>query len=164
VCAFLYLTLLIFRQLESTIAKFMGTSEAICYADSVSCVASAVPAFSKRGDLLIIDDAANHALRTGALLSRSKCLYYKHNDMEDLERVLRGAVQRFRSSAKTQRRFIVFEGLFKQDGSIPKLDKIAELAARYEWSVWMCRAVVAPADACAVETHRVVTRPGSNSA
>ena len=77
------------HQLEDEIARFMGTSEAICYSDAVSCVASAGPAFSKRGDLLILDDGVNHALRTGATLSRSTCLWFKHNDMEDLERVLK---------------------------------------------------------------------------
>jgi len=90
----------------------MGTNEAICYSDAVSCVASAGPAFSKRGDLLILDDGVNHALRTGATLSRSTCLWFKHNDMEDLERVLKGAVKRYARSASTQRRFIVFEGLY----------------------------------------------------
>lgn len=119
--------------LEGAIAQFMGTSEAICYSDAVSCVASGIPAFSKRGDLLIIDDGVNHALRTGTILSRSTALWFKHNDMDDLERVLKGAVRRFSDKAKTQRRFIVFEGLYKNSGDIAKLRHLVQLGAKYKF-------------------------------
>ena len=54
----------------------MGTDEAIAYSDAVSTVASAVPAFAKRGDLLVVDAMANHALQTGATLSRSKVCWW----------------------------------------------------------------------------------------
>ena len=66
-------------QLEDEIATFMGTPESITYSDSASTVTSAVPAFSKRGDLIIADEAIHHALATGIALSRSKVRSYVIN-------------------------------------------------------------------------------------
>ncbi len=43
----------------------MGVPEAISYSDSASAVSSAITAFSKRGDLLLVDEACNEAIRTG---------------------------------------------------------------------------------------------------
>ena len=100
------------------------------YSDSGSTVASVVPAFSKRGDLIICDQHVNDNLLTGMLLSRSKIIVYKHNDMNDLERILveiKRKDAKTGNSPKTQRRFIVSEGLFRNTGQIVNLPVLNKL-------------------------------------
>lgn len=59
-------------EIENAVASFMGTEAAISYSDSASCESSTVPAFAKRGDLIVADDAIHEAIRTGVELSRTK--------------------------------------------------------------------------------------------
>jgi|EP00945_MAST-04E_sp_MAST-4E-sp1_P005876 serine palmitoyltransferase len=121
-------------ELEDTLAKFFNVNESIMYSDSESTVASVVPAFAKRGDVVIVDEYVNDNLLTGAMLSRSKVYCYKHNDMEDLGRVLDTIAKRDRrtgQSGKTQRRFIITEGIFRNTGRIVDLPKIVELKKKH---------------------------------
>ncbi|KAJ8894923.1 hypothetical protein PR048_000230 [Dryococelus australis] len=74
--------------LEEKLAKFMNMEEAVVYSYGFSTVASAIPAYAKRNDVLYIDEKANFAIQKGVDASRSKALYFKHNDVEDLERIL----------------------------------------------------------------------------
>ena len=75
--------------MEERIAKFVGTEEAILYSYDVATPSSIVPAFAKRGDIVICDEAVCYPLMNGIVLSRSTMYSYKHNDMKDLERVLK---------------------------------------------------------------------------
>ncbi|XP_035996575.1 serine palmitoyltransferase 1 isoform X3 [Fundulus heteroclitus] len=76
-------------ELESRLAKFMKTEEAIIYSYGFATIASAIPAYSKRGDIIFVDEAACFAIQKGLQASRSFIKYFKHNDMEDLERLLK---------------------------------------------------------------------------
>ena len=57
------------RQIEEEVAAFMGTEEAISYSDSATTIASAIPAFAKKGDLTIVD-------QVGAVYQSTTCLLY----------------------------------------------------------------------------------------
>lgn len=97
-------------QLEDEIAKFFNVPESITYSDLNSTVSSTIPAFVKRGDLLIIDEHANDAVFTGAQLSRARVRTFRHNDMVDLERVLTAVDdedRKYRRVSTEQRRFII---------------------------------------------------------
>jgi serine palmitoyltransferase len=74
---------------EQEMAKFMGAEEAISYSDAASSVSSTLPAFAKKGDLLIADEGVYEPILTAINLSRAQVRYFKHNDMVDLERVLK---------------------------------------------------------------------------
>uniref|UniRef100_A0A673C201 Serine palmitoyltransferase 1 n=1 Tax=Sphaeramia orbicularis TaxID=375764 RepID=A0A673C201_9TELE len=76
-------------ELESRLAKFMKTEEAIIYSYGFATIASAIPAYSKRGDIIFVDEAACFSIQKGLQASRSFIKYFKHNDMEDLERLLK---------------------------------------------------------------------------
>jgi serine palmitoyltransferase len=118
--------------LESSLAKFLDADEAIIYSDSHSTVASAIPAFAKRTDLLIVDDGVFSAIRTGVTLSRSKVHWFKHNDMDDLRRVCNEIAandkkKNYRVSPKTQRRYIITEGIFRNSGDFCPLPELIEI-------------------------------------
>lgn len=111
---------------EADIASHLGTSACIIYAQSFSTISSVIPAFSKRGDIIVADKAVNYAIRKGIQISRSTVRWYKHNDMDDLQRVLDGVVKEQAKKPLT-RRFIVTEGLFENIGDMVDLPKIVRL-------------------------------------
>jgi len=123
-------------ELEDAVAGFLGTPESITYSDSVATVASAIPAFAKRGDVLLLDAGVNHAVQTGARLSRSRVLLFSHNDTRDLRAQLeavRAADVGRRDTSLLQRRFIVVEGLYANSGDICPLREVAALAREFRW-------------------------------
>ncbi|KAG0305636.1 serine palmitoyltransferase component, partial [Dissophora globulifera] len=131
-----YGTLDVHINLEKDIARFLGTESAIIYAQAFSTISSVIAAFSKRGDIIVVDDGCNFAVQKGTQISRSNIKWFKHNDMEDLERILQ-SIQKETTSKKRPltRRFIVTEGLFQNYGDIAPLDKIMELKHKYKYRV-----------------------------
>ena len=101
------------------------------YAQAFSTISSVIPAFSKRGDIIVADRAVNYAIRKGIQISRSTVRWYDHNDVEDMERVLEKVVREQRKKPLT-RRFIVTEGLFENVGDMVDLPKIVRLRQRYQ--------------------------------
>ncbi|KAF8948691.1 serine palmitoyltransferase component [Entomortierella lignicola] len=124
-------------QLEKDIARFLGTESAIIYAQGFSTMSSVIAAFSKRGDIIVVDDGCNFAIQKGTQISRSNIKWFKHNDMADLERVLQLIQKESKPTKKRPltRRFIVTEGLFQNYGDIAPLDKIMELKHKYKYRV-----------------------------
>ena len=123
-------------RLEEAIAQYFGANEAIIYSDASSAVASAIPAFANRSDMLVVDDGSNENIMTGVRLSRAKLMFFKHGDMADLERVLKHVEaddKRLGRRPDQQRRFVVFEGLSRNFGDIADMQRIVELKQRYKW-------------------------------
>jgi serine palmitoyltransferase len=110
------------QTLEADIAAHLGTPAAIVYAQSFSTISSVIPAFSKRGDIIVADKAINFATRKGIQISRSTVRWFEHNDMEDLERVLAKLVKENARKPLT-RRFIV------------NLPKLVELKQKYKFRI-----------------------------
>eukprot|EP01033_Poteriospumella_lacustris_P016892 gene16892-12090_t len=124
--------------LEHDVAEFMGTQESICYSDGASTIASAIPAFAKKGDLLLVDEACAEPIMTGANLSRSTVRYFRHNDMADLRRLLQAIADedvKLKRDSLQQRRFIIVEGIYRNVGDICPLDKVMELRKEFCYRV-----------------------------
>jgi len=117
---------------EADIAAHLGMPAAIIYAQSFSTISSVIPAFSKRGDIVVADRAVNFPIRKGLQISRSTVRWYEHNDMEDLERVLQRVVKEGQGKPLT-RRFIVTEGLFETVGDMADLPKLIDLKFKYKF-------------------------------
>lgn len=119
---------------EQEYAKFMEVDEGIAYSDSASAVSSTLPAFAKRGDLVIADAGCHEPITTAINLSRAICKTFSHNDMDHLERILEDIKKtdiEWGRNTKEQKRFIVVEGLYKNYGDIAPLDKLIELKKKY---------------------------------
>ncbi|KAL8742724.1 MAG: hypothetical protein Q9190_004835 [Brigantiaea leucoxantha] len=119
-------------KIEADIASHLGTPACIIYAQAFSTISSVIPAFSKRGDIIVVDRAVNYAIRKGIQISRSTIKWYDHNDMKDLQRVLDGVVKEQAKKPLT-RRFIVTEGLFENIGDMVDLPTIVDLKRRYKF-------------------------------
>lgn len=123
-------------QLESDIATHIGLPAAIVYAQSFSTMSSVIPAFAKRGDIIVADRAVNYSIRKGLQISRCVIRWYEHNDMEDLERVLSELVTEHKRSKKPlTRRFIVTEGLFENVGDMVPLPDIVRMKNKYKFRI-----------------------------
>ncbi|GIY82357.1 serine palmitoyltransferase 1 [Caerostris darwini] len=130
-----YGTVDIHLELEARLAKFMKQQEAVLYSYGFSTISSAIPAYAKHGDIIFCDEGVNFAIQKGLVASRSQILFFKHNDVEDLERLLKQQEERDKlnpKKAKVTRRFLVIEGIYMNYGDICPLPKMVELKNRYK--------------------------------
>lgn len=113
------------KELERKIAEFFGTEDAILYAACFDANGGVFEPLLNDQDA-IISDALNHAsIIDGVRLCKAKRYRYANGNMEELEKCLQEAqAQRFR--------IIVTDGVFSMDGNVAPLDKILELADKYE--------------------------------
>ena len=115
----------IHKELENKLSEFLGTEDTILYAAAFDANGGVFePLFSAED--AIISDSLNHAsIIDGVRLCKAVRYRYENNDMNDLEaRLKESQAQRFR--------VIVTDGVFSMDGTIAKLDKIVELAEKYD--------------------------------
>lgn len=112
------------KQLEAAIAKFFGMEDTILYAACFDANGGVFEPLLGAEDA-IISDALNHAsIIDGVRLCKAQRYRYANADMDDLEEQLKKAqAQRFR--------LIVTDGVFSMDGNVAPLDKISELANKY---------------------------------
>src|ERR1700754_3120137 len=115
----------IHKELEKKLAQFLGTEDTILYAAAFDANGGVFePLFNEQD--AIISDALNHAsIIDGVRLCKAQRFRYEHNNMADLENKLKEA-----SSLRS--RIIVTDGSFSMDGTIAQLDKIVELAEKYD--------------------------------
>ncbi|MFT4833621.1 MAG: glycine C-acetyltransferase [Marinoscillum sp.] len=115
----------IHKELEEKISKFLGTEDTILYAAAFDANGGAFEPLLGTEDA-IISDALNHAsIIDGVRLCKAARFRYEHNNMEDLEAQLIAAKD---SKVKV----IVTDGVFSMDGTIAQLDKICDLADKYD--------------------------------
>ncbi|CAM9125171.1 unnamed protein product, partial [Lampetra planeri] len=127
-------------ELESRLAKFMRTEEAIIYSYGFATIASAIPAYSKRGDIIFVDEASCFSIQKGLQASRSFIKYFKHNDMEDLERLLKEQEmedQKNPRKARVTRKFIVVEGLYINTADVCPLPELVRLKYKYKVRIFL---------------------------
>ena len=115
----------IHKILEHKLAEFLGTEDTILYAAAFDANGGVFePLFNKED--AIISDSLNHAsIIDGIRLSKAVRYRYSNNDMADLE-------QKLIESQAQRNRIIVTDGVFSMDGYIAQLDKICDLADKYD--------------------------------
>ena len=117
----------IHKELEAKLAEFLGTEDTILYAAAFDANGGVFePLFNEQD--AIISDALNHAsIIDGVRLCKAQRYRYVHNDMADLEKQLQDA-----QAKGSRHRIIVTDGSFSMDGTIAQLDKICDLADKYQ--------------------------------
>ena len=86
---FLNGTLDLHVQLEKELAEFVGKDDALCFSTGFSVNAGVIAMVVGRGDYIICDDRDHASIVDGRRLSFARQLHYKHNDMDDLENILK---------------------------------------------------------------------------
>ena len=125
---FLNGTLDLHVQLEKELAEFEGKDDALCFSTGFSVNAGVIAMVVGRGDYIICDDRDHASIIDGRRLSFAKQLHYKHNDMEDLENLLK-------SLPHEAVKLIVVDGVFSMEGDLCKLPEIVELKHKYNCSI-----------------------------
>jgi glycine C-acetyltransferase len=115
----------IHKELEQKIATFLGTEDTILYAAAFDANGGVFePLFGDED--AIISDILNHAsIIDGVRLCKAQRSRYEHNNMDDLE-------SKLKETAGCRSRIIVTDGSFSMDGTIAQLDKICDLADKYD--------------------------------
>lgn len=112
------------KKLEQKIAEFVGTEDAILYAAAFDANGGLFEPLLSKEDA-IISDTLNHAsIIDGIRLCKAQRLRYKTNDMTDLE-------EKLKETQSARRRMIATDGVFSMDGTIAQVDKICDLAEKY---------------------------------
>ncbi len=115
----------IHKELEQKIATFLGTEDTILYAAAFDANGGVFEPLFNEADA-IISDSLNHAsIIDGVRLCKAQRYRYEHNNMEDLE-------DKLNDSKHLRSRIIVTDGSFSMDGTIAQLDKICDLADKYD--------------------------------
>ncbi len=125
---FLNGTLDIHVKLEKDLAEFVHKDEALCFSTGFSVNAGVIAAVGGREDYIICDDRDHASIVDGRRLSFAKQLKYKHNDMEDLENLLK-------KLPYEAVKLIVVDGVFSMEGDLAKLPEIVELKKKYNCSI-----------------------------
>lgn len=135
-----YGTMDVHVELERRLAKFTKTEDAVLYSYGFATISSAIPTYSKRGDVIFCDEGVNFCIQKGLIASRSVIKFFKHNDTEDLERLLleqQKEDERIPKKAKVTRRFLIVEGIYAKYGDICPLPKLIELKWKYKLRIFM---------------------------
>ena len=125
---FLNGTLDLHVQLEKELATFVQKDDTLCFSTGFSVNQGVLAMVVGRGDYIICDDRDHASIVDGRRLSFAKQLHYKHNDMEDLENILK-------SLPHEAVKLIVVDGVFSMEGDLAKLPEIVALKHKYNCSV-----------------------------
>jgi glycine C-acetyltransferase len=115
----------IHKELENKISEFLNKEDTILYAAAFDANGGLFEPIFNEQDAIISDELNHASIIDGIRLCKAKRFRFKHNDMIDLEKQLIG-------SYESRNRIIVTDGVFSMDGTIAQLDKICELAEKYD--------------------------------
>jgi 8-amino-7-oxononanoate synthase len=128
---FLNGTLDIHVELEIRLAKFMQKKAALCFSTGFQTNQGSISTLVGKNDIVFTDRADHASIVDGCRLSFGHTIKYKHNDMDDLERVL------ILKQDKNVGKIIVTDGVFSMEGDIVKLPKLIELSKKYKTRVYV---------------------------
>lgn len=113
------------KELEKKTAAFLGMEDCILYAAAFDANGGIFEPILVEQDAIISDELNHASIIDGIRLCKAQRYRYKNNDMNDLEMQLQAA-------SGARRKLIVTDGVFSMDGTIAQLDKICDLADRYQ--------------------------------
>jgi glycine C-acetyltransferase len=114
----------IHKTLERKLSEFLGTEDTILYAAAFDANGGLFEPLFDAQDAIISDELNHASIIDGVRLCKAQRYRYKHDDMDDLEKQLQ-------ETQSLRHRIIVTDGAFSMDGTIAQLDKICDLADKY---------------------------------
>ncbi|MFW5713881.1 MAG: glycine C-acetyltransferase [Brevefilum sp.] len=113
-------------ELEKRIAKFKRVDDAITFQSGFTANTGTIPALVGKGDMIFSDELNHASIIDGCRLSGAEIARYDHADPGSIEAVIKARQGDYR------RGLIVTDGVFSMDGDYPPLDKLAEIAEKYD--------------------------------
>ncbi|KAI9779741.1 MAG: serine palmitoyltransferase component [Geoglossum umbratile] len=126
-------------EVEELIARFVGKPSAMVFSMGFGTNAAAFPALMGKGCLIISDELNHASIRFGARLSGAMIEMFKHNDMNDLERLLREVISQGqpRTHRPWRKILVVVEGLYSMEGTMCNLPGILALKKKYKFNLFV---------------------------
>jgi 8-amino-7-oxononanoate synthase len=118
------------EELEEAIAQFKGTEGALVFSSGYATALGTIPALVGKGDFVVVDKLVHASLVDGARLSGAKLRVFGHNDLNELEDILRWC-DRERTGNSGGRVLVVTESLFSMDGDFAPLPEMVELKEKF---------------------------------
>ncbi|MEI7981168.1 MAG: glycine C-acetyltransferase [Bacteroidota bacterium] len=115
----------IHKDLEAKLSEFLGTEDTILYSSAFDANGGVFEPLLGEKDAIISDELNHASIIDGVRLSKAQRFRYKNNNMDDLEEVLQDA-------SEARYKLIVTDGVFSMDGIIAQVDKICDLAEKYD--------------------------------
>ena len=115
-------TLDIHQELEAAVASFKDKEAAILFPTGYSANVGFISALMRAGDNVLLDQYSHASIVDGAILAKSKTLFFRHNNPLDLERKL---------AKTTGKKLVIVEGVYSMDGDICALPEIVEVCKRH---------------------------------
>ncbi|EGP5169699.1 glycine C-acetyltransferase [Enterococcus faecium] len=120
-------SLKIHQQLEEKIAEFKGREAAIAFQSGFNCNMGAISAVMTKEDAILSDELNHASIIDGCRLSGAKIIRIKHQDMKDLEKKAKEAIE----SKKYKKIMYITDGVFSMDGDIARLPEIIPIVEKY---------------------------------
>ena len=120
-------SLKIHQQLEEKIAEFKGTEAAIAFQSGFNCNMGAISAVMTKEDAILSDELNHASIIDGCRLSGAKIIRIKHQDMKDLEKKAKEAIE----SKKYKKIMYITDDVFSMDGDIARLPEIIPIVEKY---------------------------------
>lgn len=117
-------TMTLHVELEKRLAEFKRAEACISFQSGFTANLATIPALVGKGDVIFSDELNHASIIDGSRLSRAQIVRYKHNDVDDLQRVIA-------ETTEYTRRLIITDGVFSMDGDIAPLDKICAVAEEH---------------------------------
>jgi 8-amino-7-oxononanoate synthase len=121
------------HELEATLADLKKTGAALSFSSGYAAAMGTICALVGKNDVIVIDKLVHACIVDAARLSGAKLRVFAHNELNELEDILRWANQRHESASATTRprTLVITESVFSMDGDLAPLREIAELKEKY---------------------------------
>lgn len=126
-------------QAEKIVAKFVGMEDALVISMGFATNSTTIPAIAGPGTLIISDEYNHSSIRFGARLSGAHIRQYKHNDMRELERLLRECISQGmpRTHRPWKKILLIVEGLYSMEGTLVNLPEVMRLKDKYKFYLYV---------------------------
>lgn len=132
----------VYQEAEDFIAQFHQSESALIFNSGYDANVGFFSSVPQKGDLILYDELCHASIRDGIQLSNAKSYKFKHNDFEDLERLIQDPRPKTQDPTTI---YIVTESVFSMDGDSPNLEELAQLSQKYN-----CNLVIDEAHALGV--------------
>lgn len=119
------------HDLEDILAAFKGTEAALTFSSGYATAIGTITSLVGKDDLIIVDKLAHACIVDAARLSGAKLRVFAHNDLDDLEHILKWANSASRPASPSGRILIVTESVFSMDGDHAPLRELADLKEKH---------------------------------
>lgn len=118
----------VYQEAESYIAKFHQSESALMFNSGYDANVGFFSSAPQKGDLILYDELCHASIRDGIQLSNAKSYKFKHNDFEDLERLISKPTS---NNQQPRTVYIVTETVFSMDGDCPNMDELVAVSNKY---------------------------------